>query len=247
MIRNELYVRKQPFMTRKKKHPYRYLKDANQEELNNVLPHMVYGNNIDGVRYVLTSPELSIHADIYYNSCLALHHAITQQYMDILDYLLQSSELNNHADLTNVNGEHALTDACKYSALLSVQYLLETPGIRERIDINLEGGLPLSYAIECHHVDIMRYLLTSSQLLKKADMKLHEARLLECAFLNKDIQWLKFLFTSKELAEPLDFVKYESQLSAWCIENKNMELYCDILTNLPPLVQTYSEEMHVNL
>ena len=143
-------------------------KHMNQDELNEELLQVCEKGNLNIVKYLLTSPELTEHAYINYKNNNDGWNALTLTceygYLDIVKYLLTSSELKEHIDIHSKNsyGSNALILACSYGYLDIVQYLLTSPKLKENSDIHHKdndgyNALMIACANRCF--DIVQYLI----------------------------------------------------------------------------------------
>ncbi len=83
-------------------------------------------NNLNEVKYLLTSPQLLIKADIHTEMNLALFIASCSNYVELAEYLLVSPELEKHIDIDVSNG-HTLYMACCHGNLEMTKFLLTSP------------------------------------------------------------------------------------------------------------------------
>ncbi len=75
-------------------------------KLNNALIHFCAYDKIEPIKYVLTSPDLVIHANIHgnkYKKDYPLANAFLQNHWNIVDYLLYSNDLKEHADINSAS------------------------------------------------------------------------------------------------------------------------------------------------
>lgn len=78
---------------------YENLKNLSQEQLNSELIDACEKGELNKVKYLLSSHELSIHADIHFNKDQALINACERKRTDIVKYLLSSNEIKEHAHI----------------------------------------------------------------------------------------------------------------------------------------------------
>ena len=67
---------------------YEKLKNSNEKELNQVLISACYDGNLEVVQYVLTSEDLSEHANIHYNRDNPFYWILFKGHVDIIEYLV---------------------------------------------------------------------------------------------------------------------------------------------------------------
>lgn len=102
----------------------------------------------------------------------------------------------------------ALEIACTNGSLNEVRYILTSPEIKIRIDINVHNNNPLFLACQSGNLHIVKYLLTSPELKKHADIYSRKSR----------------CFRAICNAQHLDIVEY--LIRDYKIEkNENMENY----------------------
>ena len=68
-------------------------KKLNQEELNEQFIDACKNDDLDIVKYLLTSPELTEHADIHASNNLGFIKACFYGHLEVVKYLLTSHEL----------------------------------------------------------------------------------------------------------------------------------------------------------
>lgn len=163
-----------------------------QEKINKELIEACKNGDLDKVRYVLTSPELSVHADIHASvseesddndliTHLAeepLFQAAKNGHLSIVKYLLTSSELKEHSNI-NIDSrpDSPLLTACHHNHLPIVKYLLTSPELVEHANINHGSDNALCRAVRFERIKIIKYLLTAVELKNKVtisdDRKTH--------------------------------------------------------------------------
>ena len=98
-------------------------KKPNKEELNKQFINACQNDDLEIVQYLLTSPELTEHANIHAKNHEGFRLACEKGHLEIVQYLLTSPELTEHADI------HAQDDlgfrwACARGHLEVVKYLI---------------------------------------------------------------------------------------------------------------------------
>ena len=98
-------------------------KTLTQKQLNKVFIDSCENGHLEVVKYLLTSPELTEHADIHAQDDLGFRLACANGHLEIVKYLLTSADLKEHANI------HAQDDlgfrwACFYGHLELVKYLI---------------------------------------------------------------------------------------------------------------------------
>jgi ankyrin repeat protein len=142
---------------------YTQVKKFNKEKLNESLLDACQDGDLDKVKFLLTSPELKIHAHIHYEKNSALHNASRNGHLHIVKYLLTSTELQKHANIYSKDS-WALTVACNAGHLEVVKYLLTSPDLQAHSHFHVDQ---LLFAIYAKHFDIVDYLLNSPDLKEK--------------------------------------------------------------------------------
>ena len=104
-------------------------KKLNQEELNKQFINACKNDDLDIVKFLLTSAELTEHADIHALNDLGFRNACGQGRLEVVKYLLTSAELTEHADI-HAKDDEGFILACLYGRLEVVKYLI--------IDMNID-------------------------------------------------------------------------------------------------------------
>lgn len=127
-------------------------------QLNNVFIQACEYGYLDVVKYLLTSTELTKHANIHAHDDAGFRWACENGHLDIVKYLLTSPELTEHADIHAYN-DYGFRSACEYGHLDIVKYLLTSPELKEHADIHAKNNGGFQWACEPDHVHIIQYLL----------------------------------------------------------------------------------------
>lgn len=181
---------------------YEKYSHSSQEELDNALLHACATGDIEMVKYILTSPELPLHADIHSKGgdydC-AFRSACEHGYLPIVRYLLTSNELDEHVNIQS--NSLAFIRACQYGHMDIVQYLLTSSELQEHVDIAQIGSKALLNACQNKHFDIFRYLLSSTELSCHASLRELKERVFQILIEQDSAEVLEFLFNDvKELS-----------------------------------------------
>ena len=104
-------------------------KKLNQKELNEQFIDACQNSDLDIVKYLLTSPKLTEHADIHARSDEGFMWACYQGHLEIVKYLMTSPELTEHADI-HARNDWGFIWACENGHLEVVKCLI--------IDMNIE-------------------------------------------------------------------------------------------------------------
>ena len=71
----------------------------NQRHINLKFIEACWDRSLEGVKYALTSPDISIHAQVHFNDDEPLIAVCQTSAMDIIKYLTTSPELTEHANI----------------------------------------------------------------------------------------------------------------------------------------------------
>ena len=104
-------------------------KKLNQEELNDQFIDVCAQGHLEVVKYLLTSPELTEHADIHAKYDLGFRGACENGRLEVVKYLLTSPELTEHVDI-HAKDDLGFRSACYEGRLEVIKYLI--------IDMNIE-------------------------------------------------------------------------------------------------------------
>jgi ankyrin repeat protein len=151
-----------------KKNYYDKFKDLSQEELNKSLCEACKFNDLDEVKYLLTSSELKEHADITNNDNAPLIIACMCGHTKIAEYLLTSPDLKKHADI-HADNDSSLNYAIIYKYEKLTRYLLSSPKLKEHANIQANNNTAVKAACRTGNLRFVKYLTTSPKLKKHAD------------------------------------------------------------------------------
>lgn len=128
------------------------------EELNDSLFVASKQNDFEAVKYLLTSPELKVHANIHSQNNKALRIAADNNNVEMFNYLLKSPYLKEHADI-NVLNDFIFKRACEDGCLNIVRYILETPGLNRNVSeaASFKSGVDSAYPKG--NVKVLKYLI----------------------------------------------------------------------------------------
>ena len=98
-------------------------KKLNQEKLNEQFIDACQNNDLDIVKYLLTSAELKKHANIHEEKDLGFRWACEKGHLEVVKYLLASDELTEHADIHSRN-DLGFIWACRCGHLEVIKYLI---------------------------------------------------------------------------------------------------------------------------
>jgi ankyrin repeat protein len=203
---------------------YEEFKDTTHYQKNNAFLGACIDGDLEKIKYLLTSSELSDHANIDvtdsesdYNGYL---YACRFGWLDIVQYLLTSPELKYHQNIHSRNrmGDTGLQIACKYGHVNIVEYLLTSPELKEHAFVNDNDYWALHLACEHGHLEVIKYLFNSGSL-KKYNINENGQDILNLACENGSLEVVKFLLTNTELKDTadLDIALFSSSWNQ-CIE-----------------------------
>lgn len=134
-----------------------------QEKLNNALCWAADANDFNKIVYLLTSPELTEHADIHANQDEVFRTACNRGNLPLVQFLLTSTTLKERVDI-HCCDDYGIVEAVSSGNIELVQYLLTSPELSEHIDVNALEGLALCAACRYGHLDIVKFLLFAPEI-----------------------------------------------------------------------------------
>ena len=140
-------------------------KKLNQEELNEQFIDACAQGQLEIIKYLLTSAELTEHADIHAENDLGFRNACYQGHLEIVKYLLTSAELTEHADIHSRN-DLGFRSACLAGHLEIVKYLLTSPELTEHANIHAENDLGFIWACRYGRLEVVKYLIIDMNIEK---------------------------------------------------------------------------------
>lgn len=182
---------------------YAEYKDLEQTELNKSLLLACKYGWIDKVQYLLTSSELSNHADIntkYINThSYPSIFAAKEGHLDIVKYLLESSDLKVKLDVKTNDGA-IFGYACYQGQLHIAQYLMSNPIYLSQINLkdNLEKGL--SNALVSKQNKILEYIILDLNIEKVG----YIAEYLKEYTNDEFTSYVESLFAKREIKQSLE-------------------------------------------
>lgn len=183
---------------------------------------------IDVMHYLLTSPDLPLHANIHENEDRPLRLAIKRGTFEQVEFLCCSPLLKEHA---NINGTwescNAFLNACEEGTLECVQFLLTSPKLKEPANLHYHdkyGYNGLFEACRKGRLDIVRYLLTSPDLPQKLDIHTQQDACLGWACCNGHVDVMDFLCFSPEIDEHIDLGQHQERLVLSAVSHERLEV-----------------------
>lgn len=215
-------------------------RNLSQEDLNKKFLSTCVGENIDKtddldkIKYLLTSPDLKKHADINAGNNLGLKWACSNGNLDIVKYLINfpSTPENN----IHLNNNKALKAACSGGNIDVVRYLLTTPHLKKYIDIHDDKDAALRCVCYNGHLEIVKYLLTSPELEEHANINAPQDKydnmyddcedtMLIYACEGSNLEVIKYLLTSPELKEHSRIVNNNKNAFKYSFHNMSIVEY----------------------
>jgi hypothetical protein len=136
----------------------------NQQQLNNTFPSACACGDLEQIKYLLTSPDLHIHADIHIENDYGFHIACQLANFELITYLLSSEELPQQINIKNnfavLRSEHFGFN------LKTIQFLIFDLNIPIPEDINYDALYP-SEVIRLFHLRTLQQNLNNN--LKPTD------------------------------------------------------------------------------
>ena len=174
-------------------------KKLNQEELNDQFIDACQNDDLDIVQFLLTSPELTEHANIHAENDEGFRSACRCSHLEVIKYLLTSPELTEHADIHAHNDEGFIL-ACENGHLEVVKYLLTSAELTEHADIHYQDDLGFIWACYQGRLEVVQYLII--------DMNIDKTNYIE-KYLNenkdnKNVQQAIVLFNIRDLHDQLN-------------------------------------------
>lgn len=104
-------------------------------DVSKALTYGCLGGNLELVRYVLTSPDLPIHANIHERKDISLFWAVSASQKDIFDYLCFSPEISEHIDI-NLHKDKLFLLCCMREQLDFAKHIAYHPQITCELNFN---------------------------------------------------------------------------------------------------------------
>lgn len=129
-----------------------------QHSINYALIFACINNDIDIVKYCLTSPELKVHAEIHADEGQPLRNACKFGHLDIVQYLIASPDLKEHASPQHPDNIF-LYSAYDNNRLEVIKYLLGSPEVLNKPDIHINKDETFIDCTKYKLYDIVNYLI----------------------------------------------------------------------------------------
>jgi ankyrin repeat protein len=215
---------------------YDNFKNKNQHELNELFVNACITGELDVVKYLLTSPELNIHAQINYNQNDGLYFATVQNHVPIVEYLLTSPELTEKANIVDKNsngGNDPFISCCAEGHIYLLKLFLTSPKIKKRVLLSEREDEALHYATKNNQFEVVKYLMTSPDLWRKANPDLAFRK----AYENGNLEMVKYLIFELNIKRSPYIRLYMGRnpndtIDSWFdMKELNQDLKSELLTN----------------
>lgn len=183
-----------------------------QENNNEALFLAFKSGNDELVKYMLTSDELTTHADAKAKDSELLFKAGKYARIDLIEYLLNTPELN--LDI-HVREDQLFVNACENEKFELIKFLLTSPKLKEHSNIHAQQEQGLTMACGMGNQEIVDYLINSPELSEKADINADNGKPFVHAWNCLQEDMVKFLILE---IKQLD----ELSVSAWTHNDKNI-------------------------
>ena len=110
-------------------------KKLNQEQLNKVFINSCYQGHLDVVKYLLTSPELTEHADIHARSDLGFIWACIHRHLEVIKYLIIDMNIEKTTQI-----EKYLNEAKDNKYVQQAIELFNTRDLHQKLNENIKDN-----------------------------------------------------------------------------------------------------------
>lgn len=148
--------------------------DMSKDKINEGFFEGCKRGQLNVVRYLLTSKEITQHADIQSGYCRGLLQACTNGHLDIVEYLTTSDELDEKSELFFMNPENnVLKLACKEGKQDIVYFLLTNELVRDKLDFhaNKDKNFELLWVNKIENLDFVLMLFKEEIIAVTHDIK----------------------------------------------------------------------------
>lgn len=135
---------------------YPHLANLSQVQINSHFDNACSRGELGVIKYMLTSSELKLKADINHNLDEGFRSACYEGHVHIVKYLLTSPELKHHADI-HAKYDQGYMWACIKNHVSIVKYLLTSPDLIEHI--NYKNDYAFKAAFDKKSTDVLNFLL----------------------------------------------------------------------------------------
>lgn len=209
--------------------------------INSIDDELIFGcgnGKLDIVKYVLTSPELSKHANIHYENEAALTMACSHGHIEIIDYLLNSTELEDHSS-HDIFKLEIITKAVYDGQLSVIEYFLNHPKFESQA-IKSFNNHTLSIAAGQGRLNIIKYILNNPQLKDFSDIHVHKDCPFRSACTNEEIDVIKYFIFDLNIEKSI-------HINNWLSSKKDaITLEIEQMFNIRDLNQNLNNELSLN-
>ena len=209
------------------------MKNNLQQTINKEFLDACKAGDLNQVKYLLTSPELKIHADIHAKKDLGFQVACGNGHLEVVKYLCSAELRESGIEYPRMNGysDYALTFACERGQFQVVKYLLTFPKLEKHAHLHVKEDIEFSNLDSAFHnacksgnLEIVRYLLTSPELVGHAYIHSAKGFGYRGACANGHLEVVKYLLSSPELVEKgIGFANVIAENS----DNSGYEMACE--------------------
>lgn len=230
---------------------YNEFKDLNIKELNLSYWSACKNNEIDKVKYLLTSPQLKKHANINYDSKYLIDYICSFGSVNLLEYLTSSKDLEEHIKITQ-DISTLVRSAIRQDSFPIVQYLLSLPKLKPNTDLDIDE----IFIDACGkgNLNIIKYLLTSPELIQHANIhaKDNAYKIIDSPILTATshghIEVVKYLLSSSELKEHADVHANHDEVFRLAVNNNYLSileyLIFEYKINKTPIIENFLNHKH---
>lgn len=183
-----------------------------QENDNEALFLAFKSGNDELIKYMLTSDELTVHADAKAKDSELLFKAGKYGKIDLIEYLLNTPELN--LDI-HARDDQLFVNACENEKFELIKFLLTSSKLKEHSNIHAQQEEGLTMACGMGNKEIVDYLINSPELSEKADINADNGKPFVQAFECEQEDMVKFIIAE---IKQLD----EQKVSSWSGNNSNV-------------------------
>lgn len=138
-----------------------------QKALNEALKQACAKNDLELVKYLLTSKELKRHAKLSYEAYWPFRVSITSKANDVAKYLLTQFQVDIHAE-----NDDAFRWSCKLDNLEMVKFLTTSPEIQDHANIHAYNEEGFRWACQMGNMEVIKFLLS---LENKPNIYIHSS------------------------------------------------------------------------
>jgi len=182
---------------------YEHLKDHKQDDLDYCLSNACIRGHLELVKYLLTTKELGLNADINSEKDAAFRIACQKGHLDIIKYLLTSPELVKHSNISAKDNEGLQWAAC-HGHFEVVKYLMTSRDLKEHAKIGNNYCNALTMTCSSGHINILDYFLNQ----EKIDIHIFNDSAFVSACNNKQYDLLEYLIFDYNISKTKFIVEH---------------------------------------